>query len=94
MEIIMETASFNRFELWLTKEDADRCHHSGACDDDVHTVSQGGYVIEQLDRIDKVVIRAVLKEYGVWDSGELADDEENRRRIVWLAAGDIQEERK
>lgn len=89
----METAQFNRFELELKEEDVDRCSHPGGCDDDVYSVPQHGYVIEQLERISKEALRAELKEYGSWDSGELADDAQNRQRIVWLAAGDIQEER-
>jgi hypothetical protein len=92
MNTDMASALFSRFQIYLTKEDIDLCHHSGACDEDVYDVSQRGHVIEQLDGIDKEVLRAELKEYGEWNSVELADDAKNRRRVVWLAAADIQEE--
>lgn len=92
MNTDMASALFSRFQIDLTKEDIDLCHHSGACDDDVYSVSQREYVVEQLDRIDKEALRAELKEYGEWNSVELADDAENRRRVVWLAAADVQEE--
>ena len=88
---VMKTASFNRFEFALTREDVDRCHHTGTCDDDVYEVSQYEYVVEQFNRIEKETIRTVLKEYAEWNSDELADDAENRRRVVWLAAADIQD---
>ena len=87
----MKTATFNRFALDLTEEDVDSCFHTGACDDDVYRVSQFAYVVEQFDGIDREAIRAELKEYAEWDAVELADDAENRRRVIWLAAADIQD---
>lgn len=39
-------------------------------------------------------IRAELKKYGAWTDDELADDEMNRRRIIWVAACNIKEETK
>lgn len=90
----MEIACFNRFELGLTRDDVDLCSHSGSCDNDVLMVSRRRYIVAQLDRIDKETLRAQLKEYGAWHEEELADHKENCLRIIWLAAGDIQEERK
>jgi len=46
----------------------------------------------QLRKIGPDAIRAELAEYGAWDDAELSDDAENRERIVWIAAGNIQEE--
>lgn len=37
-------------------------------------------------------IRNELREYGAWDDNELADDAANWRRIVWLAACNINED--
>lgn len=37
-------------------------------------------------------IRAELKEYGAWDAEELADNEQNKRRLLWIAAGNLREE--
>lgn len=33
-----------------------------------------------------------LNEYGAWDEKELEDHEANRRRVLWLACGDISEQ--
>jgi hypothetical protein len=37
-------------------------------------------------------IRKELKEYGSWSAEELADDESNWHRLLWLAAWDIFED--
>lgn len=81
------TAYFNRFTIDLADQAVRDCSHQGECDDDV------AYWEPQI-KIDATpdAIRAELKEYGAWDAEELADDEANRRRIVWIAAGKIQEE--
>jgi hypothetical protein len=36
-------------------------------------------------------IRSELEGHGAWDETELADDDANRERILWIAAGDYQE---
>ena len=36
-------------------------------------------------------LRKDLHEYGAWDSEELADDDANWQRVVWLAAWNIYE---
>lgn len=46
------------------------------------------------DGIDADGIRAELKECGAWDDDELADDDENRARFLWIAAGHASEEMK
>lgn len=82
-------ASFNRFEIELTEEQALNCSHQGDCYQDVKdTLPELGLSLDP----DKV--RDELKEYGAWDEEELKDDEENLLRIVWIAAGDIREEYK
>lgn len=82
-------ASFNRFEFEMSDDAVQSCHHQGVCDDDV------AYWAGKIDRPASVTpekLAAELKEYGAWDAEELADDEANWRRIVWIAAGNIQEE--
>lgn len=89
-------ASFNRFELRLPGQCVIDCSHSGQCDDDVEA---------WIDRVRKQIasddfpnkptpelIREELREYGAWDDEELANDEQNFRRIVWLAAGSISDD--
>ena len=40
---------------------------------------------------DADTIRKALKSYGAWDAEELADDEANRRRILWAVCSDLME---
>ena len=46
----------------------------------------------QWDGIDADGIRATLAGSGGWDADELADDDENRKRFLWLVAGTIAED--
>ena len=85
-------ATFNRFELRMTKAQAESASHSGLCDADVEVLVRDKSIAKQLDSIGPDRIRAELGEYGAWDEEQLADDEDNRHRIVWIAAGDIVEE--
>lgn len=39
-------------------------------------------------------IRAELRESGAWDNDELADDDANWQRLIWIAAGNINDEEK
>lgn len=32
-----------------------------------------------------------LRGYGAWDENDLADEEENLRRIIWIIGGDLAE---
>lgn len=84
----MKYAVFNRFEFEMPDEAVADCHHQGACDDDVE------YWEKKIDlsHIPASKIRAELKEYGAWDDDELADETVNRQRIIWIAAGNIQDE--
>lgn len=82
-------ASFDRFELRMTRAQAESASHQGRCDDDVAALVKHPRIRSQLDKIAPDLIRAELKECGAWDATELADDEQNRHRIVWLAAGNI-----
>jgi len=38
-------------------------------------------------------IRKDLREFGAWDAEQLANDEENRARLLWGAACQIKEEK-
>lgn len=81
-------ASFNRFEIKMPFGAAKDCSHQGQCDEDVrHWAGK----IERPSDCTVENLAAELKEYGAWDAEELADDEANWSRIVWLAAGNITE---
>lgn len=84
----MKTADFSRFSLELPDQCVLDCAHSGPCDEDVE------FWFQKLDTskfpgADK--IKAELAEYGAWDDDELADDDQNIRRLIWLAAGQIKD---
>lgn len=82
-------AQFNRFEIELTKAQVTSVCTSGSNDAAVEILINVPKVRRQLNKIDPDAIRAELREYGAWDDDELADDDENRRRIIWLAAWNI-----
>jgi len=85
-------APFNRFEIQMTRRQAESASHQGRCDDDVAFLLRDRKISRQLDKIGPDAIRQELSEYGAWDDGELANDDDNRARIVWIAAGNIVEE--
>jgi len=88
-------ATFNYgFELNITKQDALYASHPGNCDQEVAELVESKKIAKQLDRISPESIRKELMEYGAWDDTQLADDAENRLRIVWIACGNIREEMK
>jgi hypothetical protein len=84
-------AYFERFVLDLPADVVDACSHPGPVDDDVAEALLRDDVSAELDRIDPEDLRVELAEYGAWDDEELADHEQNRARIVWIAACDIHE---
>ena len=84
-------ALFNRFQIQMTRAQAESASHQGQCDDDVAYLLTDRKLARQLDKIDPDDIRAELKESGAWDETKLSDDAQNRARIVWIAAGNITE---
>lgn len=81
-------AQFNRFEVELPEQCVKDCSHSGPCDEDVE------FWFLKLDT-DKFpcsdAIQAELQEYGAWDEDELQDKDQNLRRLIWIAAGNIRD---
>jgi hypothetical protein len=82
-------ASFNRFEIEMTKAQAESCSHPGPCDSDVLFLSKNPKIIQQFKKIDPLHVAAELKEYCGWNAEELKDTEQNIQRILWIAAGYI-----
>ena len=85
-------ATFNRFELQMTRAQAAAASHQGQCDADVAALVSDRRIGRQLDKIAPDAIRAELYECGAWEQDELTDEAANRARIVWIAAGNIIEE--
>lgn len=84
-------AVFERFEIGLMEGDAMGASAAGACDEIVAALVRVPYVAQQLDAIDPEAIRAELAEYDYWEAEQLADQEANRARVIWIAAGHIRE---
>lgn len=85
-------ALFERFSIVMTRAQAESVSHPGPCDEDVAFLSRRPSIARQLRALDAEALRAELAEYGAWDAEELADHEENGRRIVWIAGCNIREE--
>jgi hypothetical protein len=93
MSARVDYALFERFELAMTREEAESGSHQGRCDEDVEALCNAPHIASQLDTLAPAQIRDELREYGAWSDEELADEAQNRRRIVWCAACDIREDR-
>jgi hypothetical protein len=85
-------ATFERFEIQMTKAQALSASHQGRCDEDVDALLQLPKIKRQLKKISDSDLSDELREYGAWDETELADRAANEHRIIWIAAGNIREE--
>lgn len=81
-----------RFEFKMPGQAVLDCHHQGACDEDVEYWLPKAR--EWLKDVSDEDLNAALKEYGAWDEEEREDRDDNIRRLIWIAAGDIQEDDK
>lgn len=85
-------AIFERFEIELTREQAERGAHPGPCDEDIADLLTDDGIKAQLDAIPAEDIRLELTEYGAWEDEELNDPAENKARILWIACGNVLDE--
>lgn len=87
MNMKTEIIQFNYGDLCLPVEALEQCHHQGRCDDDVE------YWEKQIDwDSQNMDAEAIRKEVSDWSEWDVSDDRENRLRILWLAAGNWQED--
>ena len=84
----------SEIEIYLTKKDVKNGLHSGPCDDDIAKIIKKPYIKKQFNKITDNSLIATLQEYGAWDIDELQDRQQNSARIVWIACGDIQEDKR
>lgn len=77
--------------LEMSLEQAEIASHAGQCDEDVKELAKDPAIVAQLEKFTADQIRESLKEYGAWDADELADDDQNKLRVVWSSACDIKE---
>lgn len=88
-----KVAYFNYIGSIELPEDVVRhCHHSGSCDEDVIRCMELAEVKAELSEINPEQLRKELSEYGAWNDDQLMDHQENLKRILWIAAGNIQDE--
>lgn len=83
------STSSGRIELQIELDHAHTGSHSGACDEDIAYLLTLDYIKKQLDNITPALLVDELREYGAWSQNELADHEQNKARILWIACGDI-----
>ena len=83
-------ASFNRFEISMPRQAVLDCSHSGQCDLDVENWAKK---IKRPKTLTPEKLATELKEYGAWTWEELQDDAANWRRIIWIGAGNIMDEK-
>jgi hypothetical protein len=86
---LMLDAHFDRFSISMPPACARDCSAAGRVDDAVEAWLGRSRI--DWSKIDPDDIRAELAEYGAWDESDLTDDDENRMRILWIAACNIRE---
>jgi len=89
---IWEAGSGRRLSLSLTLDEAKSCSHAGRCDDDVAWLMAQPHIEAQTAQWDPAILAAELREYGAWESDELADHKVNVSRMVWMACCDVAEQ--
>jgi len=85
-------ASFNYFEVLLSAKVCGLCSHWGDCDEDVARCLELPEVNAEIYKIDSEELIKELSDYGAWDVAQLSIDQDNRRRILWIAASNILED--
>jgi hypothetical protein len=89
----MAQAYFERFVIELTRDEAHTGYHVGKCNDDIAWLRTQRHIDEQLCALSEEDVRSELEEYGAWDDDELADHDANLSRVLWLACGDIYDQK-
>jgi len=85
-------SSSGEIELNITKNQAEIGYHTGSCDAGIEELLMLLPIKKQLNNIDPKIIAKELRETGGWEDSELQDHEQNKRRLLWLACGDIEDE--
>lgn len=86
------TTGSGRIELQMTKAQAASVSQPGKdAHLDVCALLRDKKIRRQVDRLDRDLVKAELREYGAWDDADMIDHEANLQRLVWLAGCDITE---
>ena len=92
-ETLCEYYMFGGETFTLKLGDARYCAQQGDCDAYVSDTLRLPYIAAQFEVLSPEAIRKDLREFGAWDAEQLANDEENRARLLWGAACQIKEEK-
>jgi hypothetical protein len=87
------TSSSGRIELNIPQGLESVGYHSGACDSDIAELMELDSIKAQLLAIAPQVLSDELREFGAWDDLELSNHGDNLARILWIACGDLVDER-
>lgn len=86
------TSSSGRIELKLSSNEANSVFTPGRdATPEVEDLINKPHIRKQLDKLKPKDVSDELSEYGAWDDDELADHEENLKRLLWIAGNDINE---
>jgi hypothetical protein len=77
-------------EIRLTKEAIKDLSHAGDCSFDVEHWQT--LLAPQMAHLPAELVRKILYSYTDWSEEELADHVANLGRLLWIAAGDAQQE--
>lgn len=80
-------ATFDAFMFLIPLEAVSACSQAGDCDGAVADWTPKIH----LEHIGDEDIRRELASYGAWDEDELKSREDNERRLVWIASGNLKE---
>jgi len=87
------TDSYGLIDLNITKAQAHTGYHQGQCDSDIQVLRGVPAIKKQLDKLNPDTVVRVLKDYGAWDADDLSDHNDNLDRLLWIACGDIVDDR-
>ena len=85
-------SSSGEIELNITKNQAEIGYHTGSCDAGIDDLLELLPIRKQLNNVDPSLIAQVLRGYGAWTDEELSDHTQNKKRLLWIACGDIEDE--
>lgn len=86
------SAQFDNFEINLSQKQAEAISQGGQdAMPAVKKLMKDPDIKKQLDSLNPDDVRKELADYGAWDDDELADDEANKQRILWISGGNIRE---
>lgn len=86
---VQRSYDFDSFSISMPQTAVEACGAPGNVDDAVRRWSK---LIPCPEQCTKEAARRELADCGAWDEKELDDDEDNWRRLIWIAAGRLKEE--